>query len=158
MATKTTLLANIANKIKSKIGVINKTQHGEVHEEIVNEVYSQMIIANNSNQTIFQRDSTSFNFLLYAKKVGNTVFFSGQIIGNGNIQGTVYPTINILNAELQGYIDTPIQINTYPFNFKSLRNGVVGFGFVLENKMYFSDYVLPNQSMSFDGWYQTKNL
>jgi len=152
---KSTILANIASKIKSKVGLINKTQHGEVHEDIVNEVYGDFIVANNANQTIFGRESTFYDFEMKVKKVGNQVFFTGSITANGTLQGAAYPRLEIKNSAYFGYFD---DINLFPFNFTCLKASFSSNGFIEKNYIEFSEYVSGLEIMTFSGHYFTKNL
>lgn len=151
MAKKTILIASLNTKVKQKVGLINKTELASIFEDMINEVYSDPIIDTDVTATHTSiNDSVNYGYKIVLKKVGNIVFFNGQVF-NKNINMGGFPIANILinNVEYQSLASKEFFFNCIDNNNDSSSCSVFA------NKFQFTE--ITSSSFFFNGTYLTNN-
>ena len=148
---KSVAITNLNTKIKTKIGLINKLEHGSVHEDMINEVYTDPIIDTDVTATHTTiNDAVNNGYRIILKKVGNVVYFNGQINKKTSASFLEFPFININNLEFQNLTG-----NEFFFNAFNNNGTQPVLASVFNNTIRFFD--LPNTVIYFNGTYLTNN-
>lgn len=147
---KSVAIANLNTKIKAKVGLINKVEHASVHEDMINEVYNNAIVDTDSLATHTSvNDPVNFGYKLILKKVGNVVFFNGEIFKKNFNTNLVIPIITITNLDFR-----PLSTNEFYFTCLT-NNASPTLASVNGDKIQFT---VISGSLKFNGQYVTNNL
>ncbi|MCY7291350.1 MAG: hypothetical protein LH615_04125 [Ferruginibacter sp.] len=149
MAKKSDLISSLNTKVKQKVGLINKLELASVHEEMINEVYTNPIIDTHLIQThTLINDSVNYGYRIALKKVGNIVFLSGRAFKLTNSLNLPALVITFTNQDF-----IPLNLFDFVISGIDLSSESVRLT-VRDGLIYINNF---NVAVEFNGHYITNN-